>query len=69
MDKNKLLYFIKDRGYKVDEFCKALDIAPSTFYRKCNESTFILNEIWKIANLLNLTQDDINSIFFVSKVS
>ena len=66
MDKNKLLYFIKDRGYKVDEFCKQAGFGKSQFYRRVNNESFTVKEIWAISEFLNLTLDDINSIFFAN---
>ena len=69
MDKNKLLYFIKDRGYKVSDFFFFLDMSYSAFYAKCRDSKFVLHEIWTISNLLNLSIEDINSIFFADMVS
>ena len=69
MDKNKLLYFIKDRGFTLKEFCKSIDMSYSSFYGKCNKSSFLISEIWVIAEFLKLTIDDINSIFFANYVS
>ena len=69
MDKNKLLYFIKDRGYKVEDFCKAIGMSYSAFYARCRESKFVLSEIWDISEVLKLSLEDINSIFFVKIVS
>ena len=69
MDKNKLLYFIKDRGYTIETFCEILDMSYSAFYGKCRENRFLLKEIWKISELLKLSIDDIDSIFFANYVS
>lgn len=69
MDKNKLLYFIKDRGYTVEGFCKTIGMGYAAFYGKCKEERFLLNEIWDIAKFLKLTLDDVNSIFFANMVS
>ena len=69
MDKNKLLYFIKAKGYRVDDFCKILSIGKPTLYRRCKENSFRIKDVLEIANVLNLTQDDINSIFFADIVS
>lgn len=69
MDKNKLLYFIKDRGYKVEDFFEAVNLSKGKFYRRCNNSSFTIKEIWTIAELLKLTIEDINSIFFAKYVS
>lgn len=69
MDKNKLLYFVKDRGYKIDDFCKAINMSYSAFYGKCRNAKFFLKEIWLIAEVLHLSIEDIDSIFFVNVVS
>lgn len=69
MDTNKLLYFIKDRGYRVEDFCREMGMSISTFYRRCNENTFRIKDVWNISKFLKLTQEDINSIFFANMVS
>ena len=69
MDKNKLLYFIKNQGYKVSEFCEKIGMSTGQFYRRVNNESFLVKEIWDIAEFLNLTLDDINSIFFAKYVS
>ncbi len=69
MDRNKLLYFIKDRGFKLEDFCESIGMSYAAFYGKCKEERFLLNEIWKISELLNLSIADINSIFFAKLVS
>lgn len=69
MDKNKLLYFIKDRGYRVEDFLLIIGMKKNAFYRRINNECFSIKEIWNISDILNLTLDDINSIFFVKYVS
>lgn len=69
MDKNKLLYFIKDRGYKVEEFLELIKMSKAAFYRRLKDENFSIQEIWKIKDSLELTLDDINSIFFAKYVS
>lgn len=69
MDKNKLLYFIKDRGYNVEKFCEIMGLTYASFYGKCRENRFLLREIWAIADILNLTFDELASIFFAKMVS
>ena len=69
MDKNKLLYFIKDRGYKLEDFCASIGMSYAAFYGKCRENRFLLSEIWEIQKFLNLTLEDVNSIFFANMVS
>lgn len=69
MDKNKLLYFIKDRGYKLEDFCLKLGMSYAAFYGKCRDNRFILSEIWKIKDILELSLEDVKSIFFANYVS
>lgn len=69
MDKNKLLYFIKDRGLSVKGFCEGIGISYSSFYKKLKASNFNLSEIRKISEFLNLTLEEITSIFFADCVS
>lgn len=69
MDRNKLLYFIKDRGYRIDDFCKAIKMGKASFYKYCANDTFKVKHIRTIAKVLNLTQEDVDSIFFVDLVS
>lgn len=44
-------------------------MSTGQFYRRVNNESFLVKEIWTIAEFLNLTLDDINSIFFVDYVS
>lgn len=54
---------IADKSVK--ELCEILDIAPSTFYRKCtNDGDFSRKEIDILANLLSLDNEARNAIFF-----
>ena len=69
MDKNKLLYFIKNKGLTVENFCESVGMSYTAFYGKCKESRFLLREIWTIAEFLNLTTEDVVSIFFANIVS
>lgn len=49
-----------------EEVAKALNIDPATFYRKKKgESDFLRTEIQKIRNVLNLTSEDVDTIFFI----
>lgn len=70
MDKYKLEYYMKLKGKSKKELCEAIDISEAAFYRKCNGgSEFTRDEIIKIAETLELSGDDILSIFFAEKVS
>lgn len=69
MDKNKLMYFLKDRKFTVDTFCKSVKISKSGLYSKCYHNSFTLSDIDKIVRVLNLTVDEMVSIFFADYVS
>ncbi len=69
VDKNKLLYFVKDRGFSVAGFCEAIDMSYSKFYGKCTAERFTISDIWKIMDVLKLSLEEIGSIFFAKYVS
>lgn len=70
MDKYKLEYFIRARNLNQTSFCKLLGISKTAYYRKTNgKSDFTREEILKIADILDLSGDEILEIFFVQKVS
>lgn len=70
MDKYKLEYFIKNKNMDKKTLCDILNMSVSAFYRKCNGITeFTREEIAKIAEILELSGEDILSIFFTKKVS
>lgn len=70
MDKYKLEYFIKNKNMDKKTLCDILGMSVSAFYRKCNGKTeFTRDEIVKIAEILELSGEDILSIFFTQKVS
>ncbi len=68
MDKLLLEYTIKSKGYTIDEFCNAIGIAKSTYYKKVRGvSEFSQEEIQKSIDFLEL--DSPVPIFFTPKVS
>lgn len=70
MDKYRLEYEIKSRGYTLERFCKEVNISRSAFYKKCDSdstSEFSLGEIQRILDVLGL--DSPMGIFFANKVS
>lgn len=70
MDGALLEYFIKKRGFTKDNFINRIGVAKSPFYRKMQgEVQFKLDEIQKIREVLNLSDDDVMRIFFEDKVS
>ena len=55
MDALRLKYEIMHKGLTIEEYCKAIGISKSAFYRKCNgTSEFTLGEIRKTLELLEL---------------
>lgn len=68
MNKARLEYEIKSRGYSIGEFCKLINMSRSAFYRKCMGITqFTQAEIQKIVDVLELKTP--MGIFFADKVS
>ena len=70
MNRFKLEYEIKSRGFTIDEFCKGIGISRSAYYRKCDPdcaSEFTLSEVKKTLEFLGL--DSPMGIFFEVKVS
>lgn len=68
LDRYRLEYEIKSRGWKIKDFCEKTDINRSVFYKKLRgESEFTLSEIQRILDVLGL--DSPMGIFFADKVS
>lgn len=68
LDKFRLEYEIKRKGYSVKEFCELINMSRSAFYRKCSgEAQFTLKEIKDIISALKLETP--MGIFFDEKVS
>ena len=54
----------------VEDLAQRMGINKVTLYRKIKgESQFDLNEIKEVAEILNLTQNEIFSIFFTSQLA
>lgn len=70
MDKELLMYYILKKKITLSDFVKKIQISKSAFYRKLNkQSEFTRHEIELIANVLQLDNEQIVSIFFGGKVS
>ena len=68
MDKLLLEYTIKSKGHTIDEYCDAIGISRSAYYRKVRgTSDFTQEEIQKSIDFLKLESPV--PIFFTSKVS
>ena len=68
---NKLKGKIIERGMNVGTLAKDLKIDKSTLYRKLNDKgeTFTIKEANEILEVLELTIEEANAIFFNSKVA
>jgi hypothetical protein len=68
MDKALLEYRIKKKHFSKGQFCEAIGMDRTTFYRKCNGiSEFSQSEIGKIIEVLEI--EDPVPIFFSREVS
>ena len=68
---NKLKGKIVENGLSVAEVAEAIGIGTASLYRKMNgkDETMYVKDAYAIGQLLKLTADDMNTIFFASKVS
>lgn len=65
MNKDLLKGKIISKGKNIEEICKELEISRSAMYRKLNGVSFFNSkEIKKIINYLNLSNEEMNLIFF-----
>ncbi|MBQ3578748.1 MAG: helix-turn-helix transcriptional regulator [Firmicutes bacterium] len=68
MDKYRLEYERKRKGMTTEQFCEAIDMSRSAYYRKCNGSSeFTQKEIETICRILDLKSP--MGIFFTEVVS
>lgn len=70
MNKELFDYKIKVKSFSREDIAKLLSINPATLYRKLiGESDFTRKEIQIIKNKLDLSNEDIDLIFFTDKVA
>lgn len=56
---------MKQAGVTIEQMSKETNMDPATFYRKkIGESDFYRKEIQILRKILNLTSDEVDSIFF-----
>ena len=64
-DKNLLYYFVKRAGFKNKDIAEAIGITPSGYTLKIsNKSDFRQSEIKTICDLLGLTVEERDRVFF-----
>ena len=69
MNRNILEGRIKEKGYNIEKIANKIGVNTATFYRKLSgESDFFRLEILKISEILELSFEDVNSIFFEIKL-
>lgn len=70
INKAKLIYYCSIKQKSIRELSTDLGINEATFYRKIRgDSDFYRHEIIKIKDLLGLSIDETNEIFFDSKLA
>lgn len=69
MNVNKLKAKCIEKGINIETLSKNVDMNCSSFYRKMKDDSFSVEEARRIAANLELTQMEINDIFFNVKVA
>lgn len=70
MNANKLRGKIVEKGMNIGEFCKAAGFTRATFDRKLRgDIEFNREEIERIINALEMTDEELKSIFFENIVA
>lgn len=65
----KLKAVILERGFTQEQIAALLGMTIATFnYKVNNKSEFKASEIKKLSEILNLTAEEVNAIFFADKV-
>lgn len=66
----KLKAKITEKGYTVETLARAIGMNKSTLYRKINRmEIFTIKEAYNIATALDLTESELNELFFGIKVA
>lgn len=69
MNERKLKAKLVEKGITVEEFAEILEMHPSTYYRKLRDWSFTVAEVRIIMKTLELSSDELNSIFFRENVA
>lgn len=67
---NKFKAKLVENGLNVSEMAEKLGMDGTSLYRRIsNGNTFTVGEVDSITNILGLTRDEVNAIFFASDVA
>jgi transcriptional regulator of acetoin/glycerol metabolism len=69
IDRDLLLYKVKQANTTYDAICKELGIDRSTLYRHLRDESMTVAEVHKLIRILNLTTNDVIAIFLAPKVA
>ena len=69
-DYDELFFICRKRNMTMEQLIKKLGVTKQTFYKKAsNPSKFSLGEVYQMINILNLSNEEITSIFFNKEVA
>lgn len=69
IDRDLLLYKVKQANTTYDAIIKELGIDRSTWYRHLRESSMTIAEMHEVVRILRLSADDVVAIFLSRKVA
>lgn len=69
IDRDLLLYKVKQANTTYDALISQLGINRTTFYRHLRDNSLTVEEMYKIIRFLNLSDADVVSIFLCRKVA
>ena len=69
-DYNNLFHACRKRNMTMEQLIKQLGVTKQTFYKKAsNPEKFSLKEVYQMIDILNLTNEEVTSIFFNNEVA
>lgn len=69
IDRDLLLYKVKQANTTYDAICKELGIDRSTWYRHLREGSMTVAELHELIRILKLSTNDVIAIFLAPKVA
>lgn len=67
---DELFCVCRNKKMTVEQLIKKIGVTKQTFYKKANNpSKFTLGELYQIIEILELTNEQVTSIFFNKKVA